>query len=360
MIKVVFIARSTLFTTLGGDTIQVIQTAKYLYDIGITADIKLTHEKIDYEQYDLMHFFNLIRPADILYHVHKTSKPFVVSPNLVDYSEYDKYYRHGLPGVLFRFLSADGIEYIKTLARWAKGKDSIRSFSYIYKGHRRTIKQVLKKAAFMLPNSNLEYQQLLKSYSFISSYIKVPNGIDCNLFRVISDIEKDSRVVLCVARIEGIKNQLNLIKALNNTDYQLLIIGVPAPNQQSYYDHCKKIAAKNVLFIDQLSQDELVKYYQKAKVHALPGWFETCGLSSLEAAAMGCNIVIGNKGFASEYFGDKAFYCDPASSVSILKAIEKASSAEIKKDLREKILNHFTWRHTAIKTAEAYKQVMAI
>ena len=35
-------------------------------------------------------------------------------------------------------------------------------------------------------------------------------------------IGKDPLMVLCVARIEGIKNQLNLIKALNNTEYQLL------------------------------------------------------------------------------------------------------------------------------------------
>ena len=39
------------------------------------ADIKLTNEKIDYSKYDLLHFFNITRPADILYHLEKSSLP---------------------------------------------------------------------------------------------------------------------------------------------------------------------------------------------------------------------------------------------------------------------------------------------
>ena len=89
-----------------------------------------------------------------------------------------------------------------------------------------------------------------------------------------------------------------------------------------------KLAAKNIHFIDHLPQEELIHYYQKAKVHVLPSWFETCGLSTLEAAAMGCNIVITNKGYASEYFNDHAFYCDPSSPASILDAIYKASNPD--------------------------------
>ena len=67
--KVAFIARSSLFTAKGGDTVQVQQTAKYMKELNVQADIRLTHEKINYEEYDLLHFFNLIRPAGILPHI---------------------------------------------------------------------------------------------------------------------------------------------------------------------------------------------------------------------------------------------------------------------------------------------------
>jgi len=164
--------------------------------------------------------------------------------------------------------------------------------------------------------------------------------------------------VICVARIEGIKNQLNLIRALNNTRFKLLLIGNHSPNQQAYYDECKSIAAANIEFIAHLPQDELVAYYQRAGVHVLPSWFETTGLSSLEAAAMGCNIVITDKGDTREYFGDDAFYCDPGKPESILAAIEQAGGAQHKPMLRERILQKYTWAQAAKSTLAAYEQVV--
>src|SRR5450755_1356342 len=130
MTRVAMIVRSTLFSSKGGDTIQVLHTARLLRQLGILVDIRLTNETIHYNQYKLLHFFNLTRPADILHHIGKAGLPFVVSTILIDYSEYDKYHRKGLPGLIFRYLSADSIEYIKAIARWITGKDKLRSISY--------------------------------------------------------------------------------------------------------------------------------------------------------------------------------------------------------------------------------------
>lgn len=170
----------------------------------------------------------------------------------------------------------------------------------------------------------------------------------------------DESIVLCAARIEGIKNQLNLIHALNNTRYQLVLIGAPAPNQQGYYDTCRRSAAKNIFFHDRVSQEELVSYYQKAKVHALPSWFETCGLSSLEAAAMGCNVTITEKGYTREYFGQHAFYCDPGDPASIFNGIEKAATSECDTALQAKILSQYTWERAAAITLDAYKKILPV
>ena len=96
--KIALITRSTLYKVYGGDTIQILETAEELRNLGIKVSIFLSHEKINYEDFDLLHFFNLVRPANILYHISKTNKPFVVSPILVDYSEYDKHHRKGFSG----------------------------------------------------------------------------------------------------------------------------------------------------------------------------------------------------------------------------------------------------------------------
>lgn len=357
--KVALITRSTLYTVPGGDTVQVMETARHLGDIGVSAEIKLAGDQIDYGRYDLLHFFNLTRPADILFHSEKAQKPFVVSTILCNYTEYDKHHRKGA-GVLLSFLPADGIEYVKTIGRWLKGSDRLASKEYLWKGQRNSIIKILKKTRMILPNSISEYKRITRSYPCNADHTIVPNGVDADLFHRSYSMGRNDKMVLCVARIEGIKNQMNLIKALNDTAFKLYFIGSHAPNQKHYYDECRSIASSNITFIDHVPQNELVKYYQQAKVHVLPSWFETTGLSSLEAAVMGCNIVITDKGDAKEYFGTNAFYCDPAEPKSILAAVEKASKSRYNEELYDLILEKYTWKQAALQTYKAYQQTIFI
>lgn len=356
--KILFIARSTLFTNKGGDSVQITETANHLALRGVHVDIKLCNEEINYSSYDLLHFFNIIRPADILLHIKKSGKPFVVSTIYVEYAEFEKNARAGAMGTLFRFFSADFIEYLKVIARAVIKKEKIMSPVYLFWGQKKSIKYIIERASLLLPNSNNEYKRLLKNYRTEQEFVVVPNAINTTLFLKKSTTQRNDKLVLCVGRIEGLKNQLNLVKALNNTEYQLIIVGAPATNQLDYYEQCRAAASNNISFIENLPQEQLVQYYEQAKVHVLPSWFETTGLSSLEAGAMGCNVVITDKGDASEYFGDLAFYCNPASTASIFNAVDEAAKQPINKSLREKILSQYTWQIAAMKTEEAYKTVL--
>jgi len=356
--RVVFISRATLHSVIGGDTIQILQTAKQLRILGISVDVKLTHEEIDYSAYDLLHFFNITRPADILFHTKKTEKPFVVSTILIDYSTYDKQYRKGVAGLLLLFLSKDNLEYVKAIARFLKGQDKLMTRSYLWMGQHQCISSILGGASMLFSNSDMETHSLRQRFASKTKCIAVANAVDTDLFSFNRAAGKDSLLVLCVARIEGIKNQINLIRALNNTEYSLLIIGSASPNQHAYYRACRRIAAPNIRFLGFLDQTALRSYYQRAKVHVLPSWFEACGLSSMEAAAMGCNIVISANGYTREYYENHAHYCDPASPASILNAVRKAAAAESSEMLRNKILSEYTWPKAAKTIAEAYHQII--
>lgn len=357
--KTAFITRSTLFSAPGGDTIQVLQTSRYLRKLGIDTDILLTSNPVNYSDYNLFHFINITRPSDILFHIKKSKKPFVVSPNLVDYSEYDKNCRHGFSGLVLRQFSGSKIEYLKTIARWVKGNDVIKSKSYFWRGQRKSIRDILQAANMVLPNSESEYKCLEEEYGISKEYALVPNGIDTSVFSPDLSKYKNDKLIICAARIEGLKNQLNLIKAINNTDFTLYLIGSPGPNQKKYYDLCRQIAGKNIHFKGHVSQQQLMEYYKIAKVHALPSWFETCGLSSLEAAAMGCNIIITRKGYTEDYFGTEAFYCDPENPESIYNTIVSASLADTPEKLQQRILNKYTWQNAASITAAAYLKTIS-
>jgi glycosyltransferase involved in cell wall biosynthesis len=107
-----------------------------------------------------------------------------------------------------------------------------------------------------------------------------------------------------------------------------------------------------------MPQPQLVQYYQQAKVHVLPSWFETTGLSSLEAAAMGCRVVISDRGDAREYFGSEAFYCDPGSPKSIYDAVEKAAVEPKNSYLEYKVRTSYSWKRTSLQTLQAYNQIL--
>lgn len=355
--KVVFIVRSTLYSVHGGDSIQVNETARNLQQIGVDVDVKRTDEQIDYSLYDLLHFFNIIRPADMLVHIKRSQKPFVVSTIFIDYSDYDKRERKGISGKLLGLFAADGIEYLKTIYRWLAGKDKLVSSAYLWLGHRRSIKKILRNVKELLVQSEDEYRDLVSYYGVSPAHTVIHNGVNTTVFSKAAPVpgrEKD--MVLCVARIEGIKNQYNLIRALNDSPYRLVLIGNAAPNQQDYYRRCRDIAAGNIYFVDHLPQEELAQYYSAARVHVLPSWFEVCGLSSLEAAAMGCRVVISGKGYARTYFNDQAFYCDPANPETILRAVDEAARAEVNGELQQKVCTQYTWQNAAGKIVSVYKK----
>jgi glycosyltransferase involved in cell wall biosynthesis len=357
--KVLFIARASLYKNRGGDTIQLHKTAEWLGKLGVFVEIRLADEDIDYACYDLIHFFNLMRPADILRHVRISGKPYVVSPIFVDYSEADRRTRKGLARLLLRVVAPDRIEYFKVIARRLLNGERIVSPGYWWYGQRGSVRRILRHTAMLLPNSGNEYRRLQRRFGADCPYRVVPNGIDPVLFPVEGARSgREKGLVLCAARIEGIKNQLNLIRAVNGSPFRLILVGTPAVNQRAYYEACRKTAGPAVTFVDAVPQEELAAFYRRAQVHALPSWFETTGLSSLEAAAMGCALVITDRGDTREYFGDEAFYCDPGSPSSILEALTKAAGAGPAESLRAKILPQFTWQQAATETLAAYRLVV--
>ncbi|MNL46427.1 hypothetical protein D3C87_1691360 [compost metagenome] len=90
----------------------------------------------------------------------------------------------------------------------------------------------------------------------------------------------------------------------------------------------------------------------------MPSWFETTGLSSLEAAIMDCNIVVTRKGDTEEYFQDLAFYCEPDNVSSIKNAVIKAFNEPCRDSLKELILKEYVWEKTAEETLKAYNLVL--
>lgn len=355
--KVAFISRATLYTSPGGDTQQLDMTAHNLRKLGVEVDVYLANQNIDYSKYDLLHFFNIIRPADILKHIEASRKPYVVSTIFVEYGSTDGVGK--VQSLIKKTFGDNALEYFKVIARAVKNGEKIVSASYIVRGHENSIRYVMKKAKILLPNSESEFKRLQGKYNVSGAkHHVIPNGINTDLaLKKYPESDKYKGAVLCMGRIEPRKNQLNLIRALNDTDYQLYIHGKPSPNAGSYFEQCKSEAGDNIHFGTHLGSEELFTAYSNAKVHVLPSYFETTGLSSLEAAVMGCNIVVTDRGDTKDYFSDFAWFCEPGDPDSIRQAIDDAYNKPYDKSVREHIMSKYTWECAAEETLKAYKKV---
>lgn len=356
-LKVLFIVRSTFDSIRGGDSQQVLCTARELRNRGVEVDIKKASETIQYERYDLMHLFNLIRPADHLNHVAKAKIPYLISTIYLDYAPFDTQERNQPARFLFHIAGKHNAEYLKNCYRILRKQDRLVSPGYLL-GHRRAMRTLVEGAVMLLPNSQSELNRLKADLEIQKEYRIIPNGIDTQIFKELPNVQRIENQVVCVGQVYGLKNQHRLIEATRNLDVKLVIIGKPPPNHRSYFEYCQKIAHTNVEFQPFMPQEELVRFYAASKVHALPSWFETTGLSSLEAGAMGCNLVVGKGGDTWDYFRDHASFCDANNLEEIKSALNYELNRPNSFNFRNYILEHFTWEHAARETHYAYLKVM--
>lgn len=216
-------------------------------------------------------------------------------------------------------------------------------------------------ADLLLPNSEMEAKALRDDLQVTTAAQVVPNAVDDSIFQLPRDKGSnwtDRNGVIYVGRFEPHKNQLGLIQAMRASPLYLKLIGPPHPDHSDYVKRCERELANNHEIISHIDHDELACWYQRSRVHVLPSWFETTGLVSLEAALSGCNIVTTNRGYACEYFGDRALYVDHAYPRSIRSAIETAHADEPNAELQSHVRENFTWCHTARATAEGYQRLL--
>lgn len=362
--KVLFQSRTNLFDAPGGDMVQMQKTKEFLEKLGVQVDISLDFEP-DLTNYDLVHLFNLMEPQDIyrqMLNAKKQNKKIVLSTIYGLYTEFERKARGGMFQKLANIISPYQINYIKTLVKHYSEKRFHKGvFKMIFKGYYGLMNDIVKNTSVFLPNSVSEMNRVAKEFNLKNyKFFNIPNAIDKSVFTennndLINKFAQYQNCIVCAARIEGRKATLNLVRAVKNTNYILVLVGKESQNQKKYVDKVHQEAGDNVVFLGAISHDDLRDLYKVAKVHALVSWMETPGLSSLEAAAMGCNIVATKKGDPYDYFGDLAFYCEPDNVETIKAAIDQAFNTKVNPELKKRVLENYIWEKTAAETLKGYK-----
>lgn len=366
--KILLQGRVDVLKKMGGDSTLMMDIAKELTLRKIHCYIN-DIQTLALSKFDIIHFFGIMRVHDLypyFLQAKKQQKKIIVTPIYEDLSYLDRYGRVGLERFAANILPNDLKEVVKGLTRGIRDirqlKSAFLQFKFSYSKQQRDI---LMSADHILATSYGEMSDLQKKFAIPKSRFSiVPICINKENYQVSKDLFVKKyglrNFVISVGRIEPKKNQLGLIDALRDSRIPLIFIGNTNPYHKSYISTFFKKIKGNfyIRYLGMLERPMLLSSYAAAKVHVLASWFEVLGLSSLEAAVNGCNIVTTDKGYAREYFKDLAWYCDPQDPESIRRSVVEAYYQPVKKGLKDLMEEKYTWDKIVPKILEVYKDAL--
>ena len=171
---------------------------------------------------------------------------------------------------------------------------------------------------------------------------------------------------LFIGAIKERKNVLGVVKAFHqftkiaSSSHALLIAG---NGSGPYYEKIRAYIAENnlssrVLFLGQITDNQLSYLYQKAEALLYPSFIEGFGFPVLEAMQCGLPVITSNTYSLPETAGDAAICVDPHDTDAIADAMKKVVQDTA---FREQLTvagklqcEKFSWQ----KTAEAYLEVL--
>jgi glycosyltransferase involved in cell wall biosynthesis len=120
-----------------------------------------------------------------------------------------------------------------------------------------------------------------------------------------------------------------------------------------------------VTFTGPLPQADLVALLQRATVAVVPSLYEGFSLPAVEAMACATPLVTTDAGALPEVVGSHAAVQVPAGDVDRLAGAlalvldHRGLQEQLGRAGRTRVLENFTWRSTAVRTADWYEQVLA-
>ncbi len=344
--KIAFFTYPAAFQNVGGGEVSLLKLKEYLEKEGVQADLFDTwRSKI--EEYNFIHVFGSVKDCLGLVRVANARKVKVaISPLL--WSD------------MRRAIYTDGPFSMKAdlLIR--------HLVKALYPAFPSARRELLMRSDLIFPNSEIEKEHVARFFAIPLQKMKVLyNGVDIEFASARPDAFRerygDEPFILGVGRIEPRKNQWNLIKAVKAIKgKKLVLIGSPVTGYEEYYQSCRKEGEGFTTFLSTIKHEDPVlrSAYAACELFVLQGWFETPGLVALEAALAGANVVATSGGSTKDYFKDHVEYLNPASpddmKEKILKSMGKQNS-----NLKNHVLDHFTWDKIAKSAISFYQEVLA-
>ncbi|MCK4824502.1 glycosyltransferase family 4 protein, partial [bacterium] len=128
-------------------------------------------------------------------------------------------------------------------------------------------------------------------------------------------------------------------------DYKFAVVGSHGDGYEQLAGEAKKLEAP-VDFPGKVSDEELIRYYQRAQLYIQPSAHEGFGVSIAEAMACGCVPIGTERAAIPEVIGDCGFYVpfdDPiALARTVSSVLKRDDLSQLAIRARDRILKNFT------------------
>ena len=160
--------------------------------------------------------------------------------------------------------------------------------------------------------------------------------------------------------IKGIRDILKIAKILKNINFVLVGTG---PLFKKYKSMKDRLGLENVLMTGKIPRYELLKRYNEAKIFLFPTYFDTFGMSVLEAMFLELPILSTNVGGIPELITHEVegILVPPGDVDAMVKWIQRLMEdeslrARLAKAAKEKANKEFTIKKTVDRLLELYKE----
>ena len=184
----------------------------------------------------------------------------------------------------------------------------------------------------VLVRSNFEKSYIQRVYAVNENKFKlVPLSFTPSLCNDILNRQQKENFCFHISSLyQDRKNVLRLVKAAKKYGFDLYLAGNKGTDAQFKFLQDEISNSSNIHVLGFISEEQKIAFYKRAKVFALPSLQEGVGIVALDAALLGCEIVITNIGAPKEYYNNMACVVNPYDIDQIGVSIQKLLNDEVK------------------------------
>jgi len=225
---------------------------------------------------------------------------------------------------------------------------------------------IARSKAIIVP-FNVTKDELVSKFEVAESKIHVINyGVDHDHYYPrpkIGGMEKSILFLGSVTRAKGVDSLLKAFSIVERSiDGAKLLVGGTGNERPMMEELASDLKLKGVRFLGHVPEDELPMYYSSARAMIFPSRYGF-GLSSVEAMACGCPVIIGNSLDAAEPLGDAGILIDSSSIEEMADAMLRLLTDErLTEELSRKGIERArlsSWHTMTQQTMAVYEEALA-